>query len=214
MCLQNRVTPHGEIIADPARGTFMGNRGCLHNAQRQIRRVYQTQRWIICLLSYKGRRQVIMAPGLYTQLFFLDEATALAAGHRPCAECRRADFNAFREAWAAANPGLAGGERPLATTIDAVLHRERIDAARQKVTYRATLNQLPDGVFVTLEASEQPYLYWGGRLLAWAPAGYSAAVHPQGDQPVTVLTPRSTAGALARGYRPVVHETAGRLERS
>src|SRR5512141_2915473 len=119
---QNRVTPFSKLIATPARGTLMGNRGALHNDQGQIRRQFQGQRWIICLLEFKGRRRSIMMPGQYTELFFLDEATALAAGHRPCAECQRERFNLFREFWAAANPELAGAARPAATVIDAALH--------------------------------------------------------------------------------------------
>src|SRR4051812_47447827 len=126
MPYQNRVTPFGQIITTRARGTLMGNRGCLHDAHGHIRRAYVTKRWIICLLDFKGVRRTVMTPGRWTELFFLDEATALAAGHRPCAYCQRARFTLFREIWAAANPALAGDHLPAAPQIDAVLHQERM----------------------------------------------------------------------------------------
>src|SRR5919204_6549006 len=102
---QNRVTPFGEIVATPERGTLMGNRGVLHDGEGRIRRPWQLRRWLVCVLDLKGRKRRVMTPGRYTELFFLDEATALAAGHRPCAECRRARFLAFCSAWGTANPG-------------------------------------------------------------------------------------------------------------
>src|SRR5262245_6485047 len=120
---QNRVTPWGEIVAMPERGTLMGNRGLLHDAEGQIMRPWRERRWIICLLDFKGRRRSVMSPGLYTELFFLDEATALAAGHRPCAECRRERFNAFRDAWLKGNGGAAPVTAP---DIDRRLHEERL----------------------------------------------------------------------------------------
>src|SRR5919201_7096583 len=145
MPLQNRVTPFGELIATPARGTLMGNRGCLHDATRRIRRPFAVKRWIICLLEFKGRHRKVMTPGQYTELFFLDEATALAAGHRPCAECQRARYTLFRRHWAAAN-----GRRqpPSADEMDSVLHTERLDARRRKRTYTEMLSRLPVGVMV------------------------------------------------------------------
>src|SRR4051794_26424644 len=96
---QNRVTPSGDIITTPERGTLMGNRGVLHDADARIVRRWQGKRWIACVLEFKGRWRPVMAPGRYTELFFLDEATALAAGHRPCAECRRRRFDEFRDTW-------------------------------------------------------------------------------------------------------------------
>ena len=123
MPLQNRVNPFGMIVADVARGTLMGNRGCLHDDGDRPLRQYQSRRWIICVLDFKGRKRTPMPPGQYTSLFFLDEATALAAGHRPCAECQRERFTYFRQHWAAANPGLAGSLMPSVETIDAALHR-------------------------------------------------------------------------------------------
>src|SRR3954449_4293664 len=121
---QNRVTPFGEIIAIPERGTFMGNRGVLHDAEGRIRRAWQLQRWIVCVLEFRGRQRTVMAPGRYTELFFLDEATALAAGHRPCAECRHARFLDFCNAWGKANPGEGRRSRPTADEIDRRLHAE------------------------------------------------------------------------------------------
>jgi hypothetical protein len=150
MPLQNRVSPAGDIFADPARGTFMGNRGgAIHDAERRIIRPYATRRWITCVLEFKGRRRTIMAPGRYTELFFLDEAVSLAAGHRPCAECRRDRFNAFKQAWI-----RSGAHREdsflYADRLDEELHRARIDRVKAKVTCRAPIASLPDGCFVEI----------------------------------------------------------------
>ena len=123
---RNRVTPFGEIVAVPERGTMMGNRGVLHDAEGRIRRPWQVKRWLICLLEFRGRHRVVMAPGRYTELFFLDEATGLAAGHRPCSECRRGRFLAFRDAWAAGNGRAVPPEMIQAGTIDDRLHAERV----------------------------------------------------------------------------------------
>jgi hypothetical protein len=208
MSKQNRVTPWGEIIATPARGTLMGNRGCLHDAQQQIRKPFQVKRWIICKLEFKGRHRAVMSPGLYTELFFLDEATALAAGHRPCAECSRPRFNLFREFWANANPDLTTNRKPSAPFIDNVLHLERVNAAHQKVTYEAPLPQLPNGSFVVLPVTEQCCLVYDDKLLTWSPNGYTKKLARPNDLAVRVLTPRSIVRALALGYRPVIHPSA------
>lgn len=208
---QNRVTPFGSIIATPARGLLMGNRGCLHDAEGRIRRAFVTQRWIICRLDFKNVRRPLMTPGRWTELFFLDEATALAAGHRPCAYCQRARFNCFRTLWAAANPALAGSPTPAAPVIDAVLHGERITVAGQKVTYAGRFGELPTGVFVVLEPVGQPYLVWGSALLPWQPAGYGAPIARVSDAIVQVLTPQSVVRTLARGYSPLLHPSAQML---
>ncbi len=205
---QNRVTPTGDIIATPARGTLLGNRGHLHDDQQRLRRTYQLQRWIICVLQFKGRHRTVMTPGQYTELFFLDEATALAAGHRPCAECQRDRFNEFRSIWASANSDLAGSAKPLATTIDAVLHPERIDADGRKVTYSDRLAALPAGTFVQLAADATPWLVLADRLLAWSPFGYTHNRSVPKETSVTVLTPRSIVRALAAGYRAGLHPSA------
>ncbi|MEK7728676.1 MAG: hypothetical protein AAB354_09705 [candidate division KSB1 bacterium] len=204
---QNRVTPFGEIIATPARGTLLGNRGCLHNPRQQIIKKFQSARWIICVLEFKGRRHGIMTPGQYTELFFLDEATALAAGHRPCAECSRPRFETFRALWAGANPELAHGPKPLATTIDRELHAERIDAAHGKVTYIEKLNALPDGCFVTL-ADGKAYLVYQNFLRAWQAEGYGNRLAPTSADSVRVLTPRSIVKTLAAGYAAALHASA------
>src|SRR5215472_1724628 len=147
MPLQNRVDPFGNLFSTPARGTMMGNRGGVLHANRKIVRLYKSRRWITCVLEFKDRRRIVMTEGRYTELFFLDEATALAAGHRPCAECRRVKFNAFRDAWRRAS-GLK--DVPLADEMDLALHLARIDK-REKVTYRAAISSLPDGCFVQIE---------------------------------------------------------------
>lgn len=204
---QNRVTPFGEIIATPARGTLMGNRGCLHNNTQRLVRPFQSKRWIICVLEFKGRKHGIMTPGQYTELFFLDEATALAAGHRPCAECSRPRFELFRALWAGANPELARAAKPPATTIDEALHHERCDAAQQKVIYTEKLGALPEGAFVALEG-EKAFLVYQNRLWPWQPEGYGHSVAQLPDRLVQVLTPRAIVNTLAAGYRAEVHASA------
>jgi hypothetical protein len=208
---QNRVTPWGEIITTSARGMLMGNRGCLHDAQQQIRRLYQSKRWIICRLDFKGRHRLVMAPGLYTELFFLDEATALAAGHRPCAECSRGRFDLFRALWTRANSKLAGRRKPSAPFIDNVLHHERLSAANEKITYEAPLSQLPNGSFITLDATTACYLVLNDNLLAWSPAGYTKKFSRPDDRVVRVLTPQSVVRTLALGYRAVIHSSAFKI---
>jgi hypothetical protein len=200
--LQNRVTPFGELIATAARGTLMGNRGCLHDAERRIRRHFVGRRWIICVLQFKGRRRTVMTPDRYTELFFLDEATALAAGHRPCAECQRERFLLFREGWA--------GRRstpPPVDALDGALHAERLDARRGKRTYTERLSRLPSGAMIT-DADGRAWLVHGESLREWMPDGYGRATHPLGDRDVAVLTPRSIVRALARGYPVEVHPSA------
>lgn len=205
---QNRVTPWGELIATPARGTLLGNRGCLHDAQQQIRKLYLGKRWIICKLQFKGRQRAVMTPGLYTELFFLDEATALAAGHRPCAECSREQFDYFRILWAQANPRLAKSKKPAAPFLDNVLHRERITSDNKKVLYEAPLAQLPNGSFITLPNDAQAYLVLDAALWLWSPQGYLQKLTRKNDRLVQVLTPQSIVKTLAAGYRPVIHPTA------
>lgn len=205
---QNRVTPWGEIIATPARGTMLGNRGCLHDAQQQIRKLYLGKRWIICKLQFKNRHRMVMMPGLYTELFFLDEATALAAGHRPCAECSREQFDYFRILWAQANPRLVKSRKPPAPFLDNVLHRERITADNKKVLYEAPLSQLPNGSFISLAKDQQAYLVLDAALWLWSPQGYLQKITRKNEQLVQVLTPHSIVKTLAAGYRPALHPTA------
>jgi hypothetical protein len=139
MPLQNRVTPLGELIATPERGLVYGNRGCLHDADGNIRPRYAVKRWIACRLEFRGwQRPALLMPGRFTELFFLDEATSLAAGHRPCALCRRADYDHLRASWPDPHAG--------ADAIDDRLHAERFDArTRSRRLHRAALRELPDG---------------------------------------------------------------------
>ena len=197
MTLPNRVTPFGVLEADPARGSLMGNRGCLVNAQGELVRRWQLERWIACVLEFKGRRRhPLMAPGRYTELFFLDEATACAAGHRPCHECRRADAEAFADAWRVTHRR----DRRL-PEIDARLHRERtLGAYRQ-----AACAELPPGTMVSLEG--RAWLVTDDGLRAWTHAGYTdRRLRPR--EAVTVLTPPSIVAAMHAGWRPEVHPSA------
>jgi hypothetical protein len=205
--LQNRVTPFGDLIRTTARGTLMGNRGRLHDSRHQIvRRVASGYRaWVTCRLSFRGRHRTVMTPGRYTELFFLDEATALAAGHRPCGECRRADFRRFRAAWLLGNPDRGLGADAFAGAIDQELHRDRLGADGQSVTYAATLDSLPDGVFVLRAGAGEALLVWRENLVPWSPAGYGVPRRGHRGERSMVLTPRSTVAAIAAGYVPGVH---------
>lgn len=206
---QNRVTPFGEVIATPHRGTMLGNRGVLHDEAGRVKRAWQLKRWIVCVLEFRGRQRAVMTPGRYTELFFLDEATAFAAGHRPCAECRRERFNAFRAAWHSALSATAGPAPPTADAIDERLHAERLAPDRSKRTFTAALDELPDGVFVTAAGQGEPaYLVWGNRLLPWTPGGYGERRRRPKGAEVRVLTPRSTVEVLRAGYVPQVHPSA------
>ena len=201
---QNRVTPFGDIIATRERGTLYGNRGCLVDRNGKIARQFKEIRWIICVLDFKGRRHPMMAPGRYTGLFFLDEATALAAGHRPCAECQRNRFNLFRSHWAAANPAEAGSERPLAPVIDTVLHRERLGSS----SLCGSIDELPDGAFVTNDTANA-YLVLKKKIFLWTPGGYLKANTSKIEFPVHVLTPSSVIESLKAGYPAAIHFSAG-----
>jgi hypothetical protein len=207
MPLQNRVTPLGDLIADPARGLVYGNRGCLHDAAGHIRRHHNGRRWIACRLRFKDwHRGPMLQPGRFTELFFLDEATALAAGHRPCAECQRARYDLFRRHWVRRGRGL-----PSADEMDVVLHAERLDA-RDKRTYRRLLADAPAGTMVA-DAEGRAHLVQADGVREWTPAGYAARVKWPGTRTVTVLTPRSIVRALARGYPVDVHPSARTPER-
>ena len=198
MPFQNRVTPFGELIAVPARGTLTGNRGCLHNRQRVLtRRRWTTRAWIACLLSFKGRHRQIMTPGRWTELFFLDEATAFAAGHRPCGECRRQDYVRFKRLWCQANDGDALA--PI-EWVDDVLHAER--TARPRTTWEARLGDLPEGAMI-VEGGEV-WLVADEGLRRWTPSGYDDRRPRVQGQSVAVLTPRSLVAAFTAGYRPAM----------
>lgn len=196
MPLQNRVTPFNQIVADPARGLFMGNRGLLHNAQQSIVRWRNSRRWIICRTEFKGRRRELMAPGLYTELFFFDEPVALAAGHRPCAECRKDDYDSFRRA-------IQSRGEPLLSAIelDTRLDDERRvgNAQRRHIVPSAAV---PDGAMIAID--ETAYLVDDGALVEWSSFMYGARRSmPEG--PVEMLTPPLSAMALRGGYSALRH---------
>ena len=199
MPLQNRVTPRGELIATPERGLVYGNRGCLHDEHREIRRRYATKRWIACQLQFRCRRRTeLMAPGRYTELFFLDDATALAAAHRPCAECRRADYNHLTGVWSGLHPGQLGAD-----AIDAQLHRERLnDHSVERRLHQAHYRDLPDGAFVLHES--QPCLILGPRLLTWSPGGYRASRRRPRNARALLITPPSLVALLVSDWTPLV----------
>ncbi len=205
MPLQNRVTPDGDIVAVPARGLMMGNRGGpLHNEDKVLRRRrWVSKQWICCVLDFKGRHREVMQPNRYTELFFLDEATALAAGHRPCFECRRQEFLWFASLWGQ----VAGRDaRATAPEMDEVLQAERIDADGDKVTYPARLPELPSGTFIRLGG--RPHVVLGSGLAAWTPDGYIEAAPWAEVDMVDVLTPRTTVAVLAAGFCPGLHPSA------
>jgi hypothetical protein len=201
MPLQNRVDPFGNLFRAPACGTIMGNRGGVLHVNREIVRQYKSRRWISCVLEFRDRHRIVMSERRYTELFFLDEATAFAAGHWPCAECRRKRFNAFRDAWRRAK-GL--NTLPFADEMDLGLHPERIDG-RNKVTCEAAMDSLPDGCFVAI--GEQPYLVWGDTLLFWTPEGYGRREARPKNSTATVLTPKPIVACIRHGYKPEIHES-------
>ncbi len=198
MARHNRVTPLGELIADPARGLVYGNRGCLHDATGRIVRAFAVKRWIACRLEYKDwQRGPMMQPGKFTELFFLDEATAFAAGHRPCALCRRADYDRFL--------ALAGAHG--ADEVDARLHEERLDG-RERRLHHTSLDELPDGAFVLRDGA--PWLVRGDALLRWTPAGYTDRAARAGS--AKLITPPTLVDVLRSDWRPLVpllHPSAG-----
>ena len=198
MPLQNRVTPLGELVADPARGLVYGNRGCLHDETGRIRRRYNGKRWIACRLRFRDwQRSPLLQPGRFTELFFLDEATALAAGHRACALCRRADHDRLVAIWRELHTDQVGAD-----AIDAQLHSERIaPETRGQLHHEASLDELPDGAFVLHEGA--PCLVLGSNLLQWTPAGYVArGPRPRGK--ALLITPPSLVAVLRAGWQPLV----------
>lgn len=207
---QNRMTPKGELVADPSRGTFMGNRGILHDAEGQIgHRTWRHRNWIICLTEFKGRKRPIMAPNRYTELFFLDEATALAAGHRPCPECRRRAYSEYRAALQKSGGLPTAAE---AGELDALLHAERAWPGKfRQRTWIATVAELPNGAMI--EADDRILLVAGDRLLEWSFQGYRNAIETRelDGRSVTVLTPKTNVSALMGGYQPGIHASAHAL---
>jgi hypothetical protein len=217
MPLQNRVTPFGEIVAVPQRGTLMGNRGgCFHSPRRTLRQArWVTRRWIACLLQFRARQREVMAPRRYTELFFLDEATALAAGHRPCFECRRRDYEWFKDAWLRGNPAKRLSPHSTIDKIDRLLHEDRVRADRSQRTFPARLGELPDGSFVVLKDDPGTALLLAhGSLWTWTPGGYTGRRALPPDEEATVLTPRSIIAALGAGYQPALHGSIPPLPRT
>lgn len=197
MSLQNRVTPFGDLTATPARGTLFGNRGGrFHRDDRTLgRRRWASKQWICCILDFKGRQRDVWGR-YYTELFFLDEVTAFAAGHRPCFECRRRDAQAFAALFPRAHK---------APDMDAILHRERLDG-RVKRMHRAAIDALPDGAMIARDG--EAFALRGERLMHWTPAGYDNASRRPHGVDVDVLTPPSILKVLERGYAPLWHPSA------
>jgi hypothetical protein len=203
LTLQNRVTPLGALVADPARGLVYGNRGCLHDSSGRVRRGYNGKRWIACRLEFRGwRRKRLFQPGRFTELFFLDEATAVAAGHGPCALCRREDYGRFGELWRELHPADVGAD-----AIDARLHEERLTDTGEQRHHMARLSGLPTGTFVLND--DEPWLVLDDELLRWTPGGYTQRISRRSGQ-ARVITPRSVLPILTswRGVVPLLHPSA------
>jgi len=199
---RNRVTPTGEIVAIPLRGAWTGNRGILHRG-RDIVRFHGGDLWITCALEFKGRHHEQWRLGHYTLLFFHDEAVAFAAGHRPCAECRRSSYNAYRTAWAAGQ----GVGLPSARDMNRQLHRERIVAGtHRRRPHEMLWNDLPNGTFVMIDGT--PAVVVGDHVTDWTHAGYDARRARPRAGLASVLTPPSTVAALRAGYGAQIDPTA------
>lgn len=206
MTFQNRVDPWGQLKAVPARGLLMGNRGILHNGVRQIVRPWAGKSWVTCALSYNDVHRTVFSEGSYTELFFLDEATAFSAGHRPCNTCRKARYAEFKTAWVRANrPEANAGNMPV-TEIDKVMHAERAIAGGGKVKFVAAMNTLPPGTLFEHEGAA--FLVWQGGVHRWSYDGYSRSPLPVGSQAVNVLTPASIVRTFQNGFVPSVHVSA------
>jgi hypothetical protein len=203
MPLQNRVDPFGELLGTPARGLFMGNRGGRFHtdAQTLTARRWASRQWICCVTEFRGRHRDVWGR-FYTELFFLDEPTALAAGHRPCFECRRKDAEAFTEYWRQAQSLTV---RPRAADMDEVLHRERLNG-KAKRRHRRSVDDLPDGAFISLDGAA--FAVHGDALLRWTAAGYEEREPRSGGIMVDVLTPPAILDVLRAGYRPHWHPSA------
>ncbi len=201
MPLQNRVTPFGELIAVPARGQFMGNRGGrLHDEKRRLgSRRWTSRQWICCQLEFHARHRKVWGDS-YSELFFLDEVTALAAGHRPCFECRRQEAERFAALFA------GKGKRASAAAMDKALHAQRLDG-RAKRLHRRNIDTLPDAAMIVLGG--EPFAVRSQRLLAWTPRGYDRSRHRPRGRPVEVLTPPAILAVLRRGYAPQWHPSVG-----
>jgi hypothetical protein len=206
MPLQNRIMPDGSIVSDSARGTFMGNRGVLHNSRQQLLRQFRLKAWITCQLQFKGRKRQLMSPGMYTELFFLDEVTAFSAGHRPCAECRRDRFNEFKQVWIIAHGEPSNGKLKVAD-IDNILHQERTDTDGSRPTWTSRLGDLPIGA-VFLHENDYLCVHPEG-LRRWTIEGYQPVTSLPSDLAVSVITPKSIVSVFKAGLLPDFHHSAG-----
>jgi hypothetical protein len=200
--LQNRVDPFGNIIKTAARGAWMGNRGILHDDKQQVLRPFKLKAWITCKLEFKDRKRTVMAPNRYTELFFLDEATSFAAGHRPCFECRRDDFNKFKSLWLKGNPEYNLDAKTSIQKIDEVIHKERTNKDRSKVTFREDTDNIPNGTFILI--NRDPFLVLNGLMYLWSPFGYEKGVSLPDTDILTVLTPVSVVNTFRAGYVPQI----------
>ncbi|WP_183353605.1 hypothetical protein [Geomonas silvestris] len=205
MALQNRTDPFGNIIATPERGTLMGNRGILHDHGQQLIRKSRNKAWVFCLLNWRGIRRQVMGEGRYTELFFLDEATAFAAGHRPCSDCQRDRFNLFKRSWISANSEYHQLDNPSIAAIDKILHGERIGRRSEKISYSDQAANVPEGAFISHQGNA--YLKWKGNYVLWTFSGYRAAVNLPPEQEVNVLTPQSIVRCFSAGFVPRVHQS-------
>lgn len=210
MPLQNRVTPFGNIIESSSRGMWMGNRGVIHR-NKKILTPFKTINWITCVLKYYNVRRAVMTDGRYTELFFLDEATSFAAGHRPCAECRRGDYTHFKKLWIDANKNFYNLPDFTMKSIDKLNHQERITPNGEKITFSEQLSALPNGVIVQQQTGEDCFLYFNKKLLKWTEHGYTAIFELPAETRVQVLTPKSYVRTFALGYVPGIHATAEAL---
>ena len=205
MPYQNRVDPWGACHAVAQRGTLLGNRGIIHDANQNIIATHALQAWITCALEYKGRRRQVMSPRTWTELFFLDEATAFSSGHRPCAYCRRPRYNEFKAAWLQANRHLLEGQSEGINRIDRIIHTQRLKRGR-KVTHAAPLKSLPAGTMIQMQS--HAYVVWNGGLYKWSFSGYQFAQDIRSNDSVTVLTPKSYVEAFKQGFTPQAHASA------
>ncbi len=208
--LQNRVSPNGSIIKTKARGAWLGNRGVIHNEKQEIVKPFNIKAWIICMLEFRGRHREVMQPDRWTELFFLDEATAFSAGHRPCFQCRYKDHMRFKEYWVKGNPQYRFDMKTSVKEIDVIVHGERTGKKGVKVIYNERVKNLPDGVFVNHK--EECYLLLKGKLHHWTPYGYDNAEDTVPSQIVEVLTPRSIVNTFMAGYEPQIDKSAEEIK--
>jgi hypothetical protein len=204
--LQNRVDPFGNLIRTPARGAWTGTRGVIHNYEQEIIRPYKLKAWLTCKLEFKGRQRKVMSPDRYTELFFLDEATAFAAGHRPCCECRRDDFDKFKSLWLDGNPEYNFDKKTSIQKIDNVLQSERMNKDKSKVTFEENIHKIPNGAFVLY--NENPFLIVNNKMFLWSPFRYDKGISLPKTNKLIILTPKSIVNTFNAGYMPQIHTSA------